>query len=368
MQQNVNKEKTNVLELCEAYGGGVKRQVDYINEYVNRDTFDLKFLVSSKRGADIPKEYLVEDRMSDFPSEMFKFFKVISKIRKIIKKDDIDIVHAHSTIAGIIVVLVRLFYKPNISIIYTPHAYFSEVSRGFVLDWVLIVIERIMNHFFDKVIHVSIDEESYALDKKLLSKEKSVVINNGVPKYNMVRKITKKIVFTNVARCSYQKNPELFISVAKTVLENVENCEFIWVGDGPLLDKCRKEVEIFGLENKIKFVGYSSNPYVYLLASNFFFSSSRYEGLPFSVLEAMSVKLPLILTDIVGHRSLISKNGLLLSESDISNDDGNAMLSAFKNVITQQEALSERSYELFLKSYSVEQMIKQIQELYDSLE
>lgn len=351
-----------VLEICEAYGGGVKRQVDYLNRFGHMKNLQMITLVSSKRGAEIPAKYLVDDRMSDFPKKIFKFFSILKCLHKLITSKKIQLVHAHSTVAGITMVLYKIRYHDCPPVFFTPHAYFSEINRGSFKNLLLKLAEKFMSHFFTKVIHVSSDEENYALTNKLVKRDQSLVINNGVPFHQIHRTQHSAVSFVNVARCDFQKNPQLFIDIAQKIIKERPNSNFIWVGDGPLLNECRTKIINLGLSSKIKFVGYRNDPYKYLEDADIFFSTSRYEGQPFSVLEAISEKMPLIITDVIGHTELVKENGILLTEA-ILNDDSQ-LLKAFDSVIVAQRQFSDASYQLFTKHYNVIDMVNKIERLY----
>ncbi|WP_125764320.1 glycosyltransferase [Companilactobacillus hulinensis] len=351
-----------VLEICEAYGGGVKRQVDYLNEFADTKDVEMITLVSSKRGAEIPKKYLTDDRLSAFPKHMFKYLSVLKCLHKLIIDKNIQLVHAHSTIAGITMVLYKMHYHDCPPIVFTPHAYFSEVDRGHVKNTILKIAEKFMSRHFAKVIHVSDGEQDYALANKLVTQGQSVVINNGVPFHEYEKVQHPATSFVNVARCSFQKNPQLFIKIAAKITKAMPNSNFTWVGDGPMLNECRAEVVRLGLSAKVHFIGYRNNPYKYLESSDVFFSTSRYEGQPFSVLEAISEKMPLLITDVIGHKELVDHNGILLTDEIIN--DSAKLTTAFTTVINDKTEFSDASYQLYEKKYNVMNMVDAIEAIY----
>ncbi|WP_125566023.1 glycosyltransferase [Companilactobacillus insicii] len=351
-----------VLEICEAYGGGVKRQIDYLNQFANSKNVEMITLVSSKRGADVPSKYRIDDRLSAFPRHPLKFLSMLKCLHKLIIKQDIKLVHAHSTIAGIVMVIYKMRYHDGLPVVFTPHAYYSEVDRGRVKDFALKLIEKFMSRFFAKVIHVSADEEAYAIDNKIVKQSQSVVINNGVPFHEYDKTSHTNIDFVNVARCDFQKNPQLFIKIAQKIVTAIPDSTFTWVGDGPMLNECRAEVVRLKLNKKIQFVGFRANPYTYLEKSDIFVSTSRYEGQPFSVLEAISEKMPLIITNVIGHTELVNGNGVLLTD-EILNDDSQ-LIESFKKVIEHKTEYSEASYQLFMKKYDVMDMVDSIEKIY----
>ncbi|WP_025024938.1 glycosyltransferase [Companilactobacillus nodensis] len=129
-----------------------------------------------------------------------------------------------------------------------------------------------------------------------------------------------------------------------------------------MLNECRAEVVRLGLEDKIQFVGFRTNPYTYLEKSDIFISTSRYEGQPFSVLEAISEKMPLIITDVIGHKELVDDNGVLLTDEIIADDA--QLVAAFRRVINHEPEYSQASYRLFAKKYDVMNMVDAIEQIY----
>lgn len=286
-------------------------------------------------------------------------------MHRLIKKNKVSVVHAHSTIAGLILAIYKLlFLRTSLSMVYTPHAYFTEVARSPIADKVLLFAEKQMIKAFCKIIHVSDEEEQYALKNGIVNRFNSVVIKNGVDAPAFLNISHPYITLVNVARCTFQKNPELFLKVAEKAVKKNAKLRFIWVGDGPLLEKCRKAVKDESLEENIRFVGYSKRPDQYFSKADIFLSTSRYEGLPFSVIEAMSFRLPLILTSVVGHKELIEDNGFLVAPAQMASK---GVLEQIFAVTARKKAMSEKSYDLFKKRYSVRDMVIRIEEVYGQM-
>jgi glycosyltransferase involved in cell wall biosynthesis len=86
-------------------------------------------------------------------------------------------------------------------------------------------------------------------------------------------------------------------AVARTVLNGLE---LIIVGDGPLASALKQLSNDLGIASQVRFVGEASNVWPHLQRASLFVMSSRNEGLPMSLLEAMSVGLPSVVTDVGG--------------------------------------------------------------------
>ncbi len=110
------------------------------------------------------------------------------------------------------------------------------------------------------------------------------------------------------------------ISLIRALLDgdNREVFHLTVVGDGDQLIECKQEVARYHLEDAVDFVGSSSDVGRYLHDADVFCMASKDEGLPVAALEAMSVGLPLALTDVGGCSELIDGNGVLIADSSES--------------------------------------------------
>ena len=101
---------------------------------------------------------------------------------------------------------------------------------------------------------------------------------------------------------------------AYLVAKSLPEVKFVWVGDGPerseLIDKIRQD----NIKN-ILLVDFCDDPTPYLAAANIYLTTSRWEGLPLSILESMSLGVPIVASDVVGHREVVGINctGILYS-------------------------------------------------------
>ena len=107
--------------------------------------------------------------------------------------------------------------------------------------------------------------------------------------------------FITVGRFSPEKNFEFLIKSFSKINDN--KFGLIILGEGPLFNNLSKYNN-----NKIILAGFVHNVYDYLFASEYYVSSSITEGLPMSVLEALSIGLPILLSDIDSHKEILLNN------------------------------------------------------------
>jgi glycosyltransferase involved in cell wall biosynthesis len=115
----------------------------------------------------------------------------------------------------------------------------------------------------------------------------------------------RRLVVT-IARLSPQKGIETLIEVARMVRQQTPGAVFAIVGDGPQEAALRKLAIETGDDSGLRFVGRSQEPHLYLNAADLFLLTSRWEALPFTIVEAFQAGLPAVATDCGGVRELIT--------------------------------------------------------------
>jgi glycosyltransferase involved in cell wall biosynthesis len=169
------------------------------------------------------------------------------------------------------------------------------------------------------------------------------------------------IVFISVGSLTNRKDPMTIIASFQKA--NVADAVLLFLGDG----ECRGACESMAIGNpNIRFAGRVDNVQEYLCASDYFLSASLAEGLPNSVLEAMAVGLPCVLSDIPPHREIHdidAKSSLLFKAKDT--DDMAASLSEIVREDSKQ--MHDASINITHNYLSAEVMSNRYQEIYDRL-
>jgi len=159
--------------------------------------------------------------------------------------------------------------------------------------------------------------------------EKNIhVIHNGVNSKEITSLVENNCLFewyneslpivNTIGRLSPQKNHSCLIKAFSMVIEKFES-RLVIIGEGPLRQKLERLAEDLGVDEFILFAGYQDNPYKFLGRSSLFVLSSKWEGLPNVLLEAMVCGVPVISTDIdFGPGEIINhgENGFLVPSDD----------------------------------------------------
>lgn len=163
--------------------------------------------------------------------------------------------------------------------------------------------------------------------------------------------------FITVGSLIERKDPLTIIKAFK----EIQKAFLIVIGDGPLMSKC-KEIS----SDNVIFIGQTNKVRDYLCASDYFISSSLSEGLPNTVLEAMSCGLPVILSDIEQHREILENDtsaGLFFNCRNV-----NQLIEKIEEIETKNyKLMRQRCINLIDNYFNAKIMSKKYQELYKSM-
>ena len=163
------------------------------------------------------------------------------------------------------------------------------------------------------------------------------------------------------------KNPLHFVLAAHKVLMQMKNVYFIFTGDGELKEATEKLIHSLGIEKQVILPGWRSDILELLAISDVYVSVSLREGLPMSLLEAMSMRVPVVCYDVDGIGEVVTNNktGFLVRPSDIST------LAEKIKVLLRHTSLRERFEATIDKrdfsEFAIPAMIKKQEHLYRSL-
>lgn len=371
-------EMKKVVLIAETMEGGVRRHVmDLINGldtkqfavtliYGNR--IDNPFILGMEELK--TKAELINVRALTREINPRKDLKALKEIKQIIKAIDPDIVHCHSSKAGAIG---RLAAKSlNVKkVFYTPHAY-SFVDKNFsqTKKHLFITLERLFSKKMTTyTFNVSQNEKNQALLNKLDEDNKFKVIYNGIPEVQISDKCSLRqelmltedtFVVGNNGRLSSQKNPLLFLQIAKEIITLNPLIHFVWAGDGPDYEDCLKFIESNQLEDNIHLLGFRDDAEFIVSDYDIFLMTSGHEGLPYSLIEAMRASVPIVGFVDSGLEEIINKeNGILVSNSNEATDK---ILNYWENMTFSKDSI----YSYFQQFFSIEKMLEDIKTVYVS--
>lgn len=249
--------------------------------------------------------------------------RVWGKVKRLIKEEQIDIVHAHGTRANS-----NLFWaakKMKLPIIYTCHAWSFHIDQHPVVKKMRIWSEGFLTSRMDVNICGSIANKETA--RKLFKHFDAEVINNSIDpvrfnpcgSYKDVRAelgIDKnEIIVASVARFTLQKQPLRLINAFAEVVKKIDNVKLLMVGDGELKKKAIDLINALNLQEKVILQPFRQDVPDVLAAADIFVLPSLWEAFPIALLEAMSMGKAVVATNVDGTPEMVTHNdnGLLIS-------------------------------------------------------
>jgi len=246
--------------------------------------------------------------------------------------------------------------------------------------WYHVMMDRLTSPLVD--CYVSNSQAGYriTLEREKVKPEKVKVIYNGVDlkKYDVVvnrKDILKsvgvddpeKTVFITPAVIRYEKGHETLVTAIAKYEAMLDNCIFLFAGEGVLRPKIEQMVAGLNLQSKIRFLGRRTDVIVLLKASDVFVLPSYFEGLPRSVAEAMAAGLPVIATAVSGTPELVDNGvtGLLVPPKDYK-ALGEAMVR-LNNDKELARSLGNAGKKKAYENYDVNQVASQMADLYKKI-
>ena len=286
----------------------------------------------------------------------------ILKLMIFFKSKSIDIIHAHGKGAGVISRILRILI--NKPLIYTFHGIHLKCHR-----WhkrlIYILYEYLTGWIDSYKILVSKSEKNYAKKFKIYLGKKSMVINNGVlnkprkTNYNLVEEGLNVLNVISVCRFVEQKNVHEILKIAF----KLSNFNFCIIGNGPLWQDINRSIRTNNLKNVI-LLGEKKDIFKYLYDSDVYLSTSLYEGLPISILEAMSIGLPIVASNVIGNCDTIEngKSGYLYQLNDINTLE--CYLISLAENVNLRKKIGNEAFKRQRKIFSHKSMISKYIDLY----
>lgn len=243
---------------------------------------------------------------------------LIKKIKNVINDFKPDVIHTHRYCLEYVYPAVKISKYKNIKIVHTVHNIASkEIPKSRrMLRKIFINNKNIVYVAISEIVQKTIHEE-YNIDYKDIP-----VILNGIDLKNCIVKknYNNTKVLLNIGRLSEQKNQEFLIDVFQKVHEKHPEYKLKIIGNGPLENEIKKQIAEKELDNFIILEKNKANCYKDLNESDMFVMTSKWEGIPMTIIEAMGTGLPIITSNVGGIPNMIENyvEGILL---DLNEDD-----------------------------------------------
>ncbi|RAV13808.1 glycosyltransferase [Paenibacillus contaminans] len=317
--------------ITDMSSGGAERVLSIIANYLaQRTNIDVKIVAIQDDLVDYP----LDERINHFyleckmKSKPLRIIERVIKLRRIIK--DSDVVISFLWFLNIYTVIASLFL--NKKIIISDRSDPANEVKG------MFSIGRILRNLFyrlpDKIVFQTLDASNYYPNA---IRKSSTIIPNPIspylpPRYSGERK--KEIVA--MCRLAPQKNLTMMIDSFEMLVKDHPEYRLIIYGEGEQRQELEKYIDQLRLNEKIELPGFKNNIHEKIIDSAIFVSSSNYEGISNSMLEALGMGIPSVVTDcpVGGARMYITtnENGILVPVGDAK-----AMYRGMKKIVEDKD-------------------------------
>ena len=279
-----------------------------------------------------------------------------------------DLVACHSTIAGFIG---RLSLRQKIPVIFTAHGWGFTQGAPFARRLTLPFLENLAGRYTNKIICVSQNDVNLARQKRIAPKEKITLIHNGVaiPSSPIQKRNHERVRIIFVGRLAAPKEPKRLLEAFASLPQNIrDQAEVEIIGSGPcttvLVQWYSQHEEI---KHQISLLGDVPHDQVvsHLKNADLFVLPTRWEGFPYTILEAMACGLPVIATNVGGISEAVDESGILIRKKDTQ-----ALAKALETLIVNpilRDELGKKGFERVQKKFSLDEMCRKTLHVYESV-
>ncbi|MFW0736773.1 glycosyltransferase [Flavobacterium sp. T12S277] len=298
-------------------------------------------------------------------------FLAIRKALKIIRKERPDLIHSHSTKGGVIARVIG--FLTGIKVLHTPQAFSYLCTDKKIKKTAFLLIEKLLSKGNSVLLASSESELQRAIEEVGYARSKTALFNNAITPIDKVFRLSIPKTWPDKYLCSvgrpcYQKNTEELIRVLYEV-NKTEDIHLVLVGVGHHADQLEMVENLvlkLNLKDKITILNWTSREDVLHITSKskLYVSTSRYEGLPYAIIESLALSIPNVVSDCDGNRDLIKNdfNGFCIKNND-TKEFSQKIIKLLREESLHNE-FSRNAKDTFLKHHNIGQKIKDLESIY----
>jgi len=308
--------------------GGAQKIVLSLYKKLDRTKFNV-YLITGKSGYFVKELANIKDDSVQLWNEIkhpispITDLKAIFKMTKFFIEKKIDIVNTHCSKAGAIGRLAAKLAGIN-NVIYTVHGFSFHPYQNPISHFIYLLIEKILAWYTKIFIAVGQDIKQYGISKRIGNDYQYRVIPAAIDTELFMKKRNvrnefllsyglKPDCFTvgMIGNMKKQKNAEEFVEIACLACNEDKNIQFILAGNGnpQKEEKLKRKIISVELEKRIKLIGWADKPEEFLASIDVFILTSRWEGLPCTIMQSYCTGIPFVATDIPGNSELQKYTG-----------------------------------------------------------
>lgn len=320
-----------VLHVCRAVTGGLRRHLETLFRALREAGWEVHLAA-----AELPEErfrrFLREQAAAGLvfhpiplprPPLPWGDLRALAALARLMRAGRFDAVHTHATKAGIVGRIAAGIARVPV-VLHTPHG--LRTAEPGLTGAAARLAERLAGRLTTRIVACSEGERIVALAAGLVPAERIVVARNGLPatpprppaEVGPGEGRAARPLIGAAGRFYPQKGYDTLLGAAARMAAAGSAARFLLAGEGPLEGRLRIEAARGGLADRVSFAPWQEDGPAFLGGLDVFALPSRYEGLPYALLESMAAGVPPVGADIPGVSEVIEdgRSGLLVPRGD----------------------------------------------------
>ena len=361
--------------------GGVAEYIRWLIYGIDREKFSFTVACLSENGREFAAELrqvagvqTLHYEIDRYNVDLVSDTRVGLQLMELIRSQHFDLIHAHASKPGFLARMAAI--GSGVPVLYSPHCFAFHAGASPWKNLITSSLENFASYFTTRIITVAEGERELARKYRVGRDDQFAVIHTGIDPKPYRQPVDRAHlreslgipasapVVGSVGRLSEQKSPLDFVRLAEAVHKSRPDAHFVWVGDGPLEEEVRTLSTLLRLNSVMHLLGYRNDVPQLLHIFDCFVLTSRWEGFPLVILEAMASGAPVIATNIPGTSEAIQHevNGLLVPVGDTQTMAG-LVLDVLADPV-KSDSFSAASYARIETEFTRDRMLCMIRDLY----
>ena len=342
----------------------------YLMKYLKTyNKFDISIIIlnegrlaSEIRSIGIPIDVVDEKK--------YRFLQTIREVKKVLIRKSPDIIHSHGYKSNIIAFLSSKKIS-GVRLISTQHGMPESIGSNNNNKYLLAhkVNFLLLSRYFYKIVTVSTDMQDIFINKYGFPRDIITMIHNGteIPADTSLNMHNGIFRIGSIGRITPIKDYSLMVEIAKEIYRETNKIRFELAGEGPELEKVRDLVGLYGLEKIFFLRGFVNDRVDFYKNLDIYLNTSLHEGIPMSILEAMSYGIPIIAPNVGGLKEILEDGvqGFLVEGRD-PKVFSRKCLDLYENVILKN-SMKCSARDKIEKHFSNERMAAEYSDLYKNV-
>lgn len=294
-----------------------------------------------------------------------KDLKTAMRLRQILKSLKPNVLHIHSAKAGLVGRLAVIGLAKRPKVVVTMHSFVFDERVSPKKRTLIGMMERFLSRYTERIIAVSDALRNELVNEMHLNPRLVTVVQNGI----VIRDIAKperkeRRVVGTVSRLAPQKGLDDFLRAALLISNRFPTVRCPIVGDGPFKEDLERQVKMLGLVETVEFMGHQKDVFPILATFDVFVLPSTSEAFGLTIIEAMSLGIPVVATRAGGIPELVDGETTgLLADPGVPHDLAGKVCEILQDEDLAHK-LSEGGRNLVRSRFSSERMVDETQKIY----